>query len=167
MESLETAINNAEMKDNDSTSPKQVGSYLWISRVRNINLERQLFEAEAHLFLNWESNPEEYKCYHEKNKKTYYNKDFTPNWKPKFLFVNGQLDKNELMGYRILKQNDIDYYGYNINEPRVKYFCEAYYKIDGKFAINCDLKNFPFDSQDLLITLGLFLFELSFLITCN
>ena len=130
-----------------------VGSEIYIYRVSNVDLVNETFDATFEIEFQWRATKEEYiRCKQDPL-------NYIPTIVPTFKFANGKMDQFEIeeqngnKGYRAVKEGDIGSWNRTIGKPRYPVYNMCYYHFNGTFTEQFELKNFPFDVQDLQISI--------------
>eukprot|EP01084_Bolivina_argentea_P172586 298973_1 len=148
-EQIELNTVNTTEKEEQKVDTKDIGVYIWIYTIDNVDVLNQSFEIEMSVIFCWEGNQSDFKEY-KLNKKAY---DPHYNAYEEFDFVNAKVITNEFLGYNVVCKGELDFHGRKAEKVITPYIITAAYKINAELTEQFELRNFPFDCQDLQITL--------------
>mmetsp|Transcript_49889 Transcript_49889/g.83081 ORF Transcript_49889/g.83081 Transcript_49889/m.83081 type:complete len:422 (+) Transcript_49889:30-1295(+) len=150
-------IELSKYKDSDFYNANdriELGVNFYVNRMADISLTNETFFAHFDLELQWRATREEL------NRFKAAPKNYEPDYIPNFFVMNGDCSK-ELQtkegnsGYRVVVEGDKDSWGSLIGKCRYPVFNLVHYKMQGSLRESFKLNSFPFDCQDLQITLEL------------
>jgi len=133
--------------DEEKASPTAIGVYVWVKKIDDVDVVEQSFTANMQIVFGLKGNKEDFDEYNEKGA------DYKPSIEPLelFSFVNANSISHNFLKFEVIKKGSIDFWGNIVTKVISPYIIMCVYQSTGEFAEEFELRNFPFDCQDLQI----------------
>ena len=140
----------------EENSRAEIGAMTWIFRITDIDLVKETFFADFGAEFYWRATKSDYLSYKSDPE------NYIPSYCPQITFMNGDMESHELQkgdgssGYKIVMEGQKGTFGETYPDKiRYPIFNVCFYTFSGTFTEKLELENFPFDVQDLQITMRL------------
>lgn len=128
--------------------PRQIGLYVYLKALTDINCVAQTFKVKLYLYLAWAPTEEEYNGY---LKDETYVPSFNPEIRPQNIVENTTEDNIGNNTVHILRNGERDAWGQTVNLPEGWVFFGKCTMFVNTLSTGFDMRNFPFDMQNLHI----------------
>ena len=122
--------------------PRQVGFYMFVKALTNIDCVNQSFQVKYYLYITWPPTEEEYRQFLKDS-------SYVPESMPEVHLHNMMEDHEPETKIHLLKSGGTNIWGETLRFPKDTVFFATLRMYNDTCSTEFDVRAFPFDSQDL------------------
>merc|ERR1719410_1172557 len=140
------------LSEEEKENIRGFGVYVWVKKIDDVDVVEQSFTAKLQVVFGWKGTKEDFDEFNKcaENGTEYKPADDTDPLEL-FTFVNANSISHKFLGYEVMKKGAMDFWGNKVTKTITPYVIMAFYQSFGEFSEVFELRNFPFDCQDLQI----------------